>query len=248
MDIKACLQRIRYDGDLREDENTLRNLHRAFLLAVPFENLDIHLGRHIAFTPDAVFSKVVGQNRGGFCYELNSLFCDLLKQIGFDVTFHGARMMRDGHPGVIMGHMVLAVRLNGAIWLVDVGNGKSTREPLRWEGVNDSNAEGVSYHVRQSNNGPVLFETGEDGQWKPRYLIDPEPKRREDFLEVCEWTQTSSESRFTQMRICTLAQPNGRVLLMDNKLTINEADQIHEREIEPAEYTTCLRKYFQMPL
>src|SRR5215831_2539688 len=151
MDVSACLSRIQYDGDrLRSDESTLRDLHRAFLLAVPFENLDIHLGRHIAFTPEAVFRKVVRERRGGFCYELNSLFHDLLKEIGFNVEFHGASMMRDGRPGVRMGHMVLMVQIAGDVWLTDVGNGKSTREPVRLDGKNQSSAEGVDYEVRHT--------------------------------------------------------------------------------------------------
>jgi N-hydroxyarylamine O-acetyltransferase len=248
MNVDACLERIGYSGELRVDEQTLRNLHRAFILAVPFENLDIHLGRHIAFTQEAVFRKVVHDNRGGFCYELNSLFYDLLKSIGFDVTFHGARMMRDGRPGVPMGHMVLAVRIDGRTWLADVGNGKSTREPVCWDGGNETTAEGVHYQIRQEESGLVLFETGEDRQWKPRFLIDPEPKQREHFIHVCEWTQTSKESRFTQVRLCTIAKPNGRVLLMDNKLTVNEADKTEEREVAPDEYSTCLHTYFGVAL
>jgi len=248
MNVQACLDRVRYNGNLKPDESTLRDLQMAFLLAVPFENLDIHLGRHIEFTPESVFTKVVHRRRGGFCYELNSLFHDLLTEIGFDVQFHGARMMRDGRPGVTMGHMVLTVRLNGRTWLADVGNGKSTREPLLLDGGTESSAEGVRYRVRDTDDGPILFETAEDGQWKARFLMDPEPKSRENFINVCEWTQTSSESMFTQRRVCTLARPDGRVLLMNNTLSITSPAGTHEREIPPEEYMACLRSYFGLML
>jgi N-hydroxyarylamine O-acetyltransferase len=244
MDVFACLERIGYDENVKRDEATLRGLQRAFLLSVPFENLDIHMGRHIAFTPEAVFRKVMRQNRGGFCYELNSLFHDLLKEIGFDVQFHGASMMRDGRPGMKMGHMVLLVHINRETWLTDVGNGKSTREPLRLDATTQSSAEGVHYRVHQTEAGPALFETGENGQWKARFLIDPEPKTRESFIEACEWTQTSRDSKFTQQRLCTLARANGRVLLTDNKLTVSEDEKVNEYEIPAKEYVACLRSYF----
>ena len=99
---------------------------------------DIHLGRHIAFTPQAVYSKVVEHHRGGFCYELNTLFHHVLRELGFEVKFHAATMFRDGQPGTPMGHMVLSVRLGGTLWLVDVGNGKFVREPLNFDGSHGS--------------------------------------------------------------------------------------------------------------
>src|SRR5207249_2821365 len=128
--LDAALERIKFEGPTDVSYETLHGLQRAFLLAVPFENLDIHLGKHIEITPAAVYRKVVEQRRGGFCYELNSLFHDLLSDIGFEVIFLGATMMRDGRPGTPMGHMVLKVDIDGESWLADVGNGKSAREPL----------------------------------------------------------------------------------------------------------------------
>src|SRR6185436_1903286 len=88
MDVQACLKRIGYNGSIDVSYETLCNLQRSFLLNVPFENLDIHLGRRIEIDPESVFRKVVNERRGGFCYELNSLFHDLLAELGFDVEFH----------------------------------------------------------------------------------------------------------------------------------------------------------------
>src|SRR5262249_47922468 len=77
-EIPAPLARIGYDGPRAPDVATLRALHEAHLHAVPFENLDIHIGRPIALDQAALFRKIVGERRGGFCYELNGLFAALL--------------------------------------------------------------------------------------------------------------------------------------------------------------------------
>src|SRR6185295_18386444 len=82
----AYLKRINYTGPLNPSAETLRNLHLAHLLAVPFENLDIHLGRPIVLEDAALFDKIVERRRGGFCYELNGLFCWLLRELGFEAS------------------------------------------------------------------------------------------------------------------------------------------------------------------
>lgn len=91
MNVSAYPQRLNYAGPLEPTAGTLRSLHRAHLLAVPFENLDIHLGRPIVLDEAAFFHKIVERQRGGFCYELNGLFAALLRQLGFDVTLLSAR-------------------------------------------------------------------------------------------------------------------------------------------------------------
>ena len=53
---------------------TLRDLHRAHRLAIPYENLDIHLGVPLTLDPERIFAKLVDERRGGWCYEMNGLF------------------------------------------------------------------------------------------------------------------------------------------------------------------------------
>src|SRR5579859_3200412 len=84
--IKSYLRRIHYTGSLEPTYQTLAALQEAHLLAVPFENLDISLGREIILDEAALFHKIVEQRRGGFCYELNGLFASLLRALGFKVT------------------------------------------------------------------------------------------------------------------------------------------------------------------
>jgi len=86
MDVGAYLNRIGFDGAPRQRADTLRALHAAHLETVPFENLDIHLGRPIVLDEAAFFDKIVRRGRGGFCFELNGLFAALLRALGFDVT------------------------------------------------------------------------------------------------------------------------------------------------------------------
>ena len=239
MNVKACLERIRHAGPLGVSLSTLTDLQRTFMLAVPFENLDIHLGRRIEIKSDRVYRKVVENRRGGFCFELNGLFHDLLAEIGFDVKFLAARMVRPGDRCPDFGHMILRVDLQEP-WLVDVGNGKSSREPLRMDGSNETSAEGVRYRVSSS----TVLEKLPGEHWRTRFTFSPIPRNRAEFEEVCHWTQTSPESVFTKNRVCTVARPDGRVTLLNSTLTVADGAAVSDSEISPEALTDCLRTHF----
>ncbi|HMB24424.1 MAG TPA: arylamine N-acetyltransferase, partial [Anaerolineales bacterium] len=110
MDIPLYLARIQYTQPLQPDAQTLRELHLAHMLNVPFENLDIGLKRPIRLSEAALWDKIIVQRRGGFCYELNGLFALLLKEIGFRVTYLNARVYnREGSLGIDFDHLTLLV-------------------------------------------------------------------------------------------------------------------------------------------
>src|SRR5258706_4705129 len=124
LDVRAYLDRIGQRGPTPANETTLRSLHLAHLRTVPFENLDIHLGRDIVLDETRLFDKIVRQKRGGFCYELNGLFAELLGELGFRVTLLSARVVNDGQVGPEFDHLALRVDLDRP-WLCDVGFGDS---------------------------------------------------------------------------------------------------------------------------
>src|SRR3954451_21114082 len=133
IDVSAYLARIGYSGPTEPGPETLRGLHRAHMIAVPFENLDISRGRKIVIDEAAVVHKVIALRRGGFCYELNSAFAALLRALGFEVTLLSARVARaNGGEGPDFDHLALRVNLPEPC-LADVGFGHSFLEPLRIE-------------------------------------------------------------------------------------------------------------------
>ena len=108
------LERIGHGWNVRPDLETLRSLHRAHVEAIPFEALDIQLGSVPSMEPNAIFNKLVGQRRGGWCYEMNGLFGEALQQIGFGVTRVSCGVMRHVGGEERMGtHLALLVRLDG---------------------------------------------------------------------------------------------------------------------------------------
>lgn len=130
MDIAAYCARVDVSGPLPPTAATLRRLHHAHMLAVPFENLDIHWGRPIVLEEARLFEKLVTRRRGGFCYEHNGLFAVVLCELGFTVDLLEARVGENPwEDSLPWDHMTLLVTLEER-WLADVGFGDGFREPL----------------------------------------------------------------------------------------------------------------------
>lgn len=156
MRVKAYLDRINYHGRLDPVLETLRELHLAHLQAVPFENLSIHAAEPIVLEEAALFDKIVGRRRGGFCYELNGLFAWLLRSLGFHVDMLSAGVARpDGEFAPDFGHMTLRVRL-GENWLADVGFGESFSEPLRIENGAEQVQGSRAYRISPGGRHRIL--------------------------------------------------------------------------------------------
>lgn len=228
VDVETYLQRIKYVGEVRPTEATLRSLHRAHMFTVPFENLDIHLGRKIVCDEDRILHKIVNEHRGGFCYELNGAFAALLRRLGFRVTLLSGRVGReDGGYGPEFDHLALHVDLDQP-WLADVGFGEGFLEPLRLDPGMEQAQSGRIYRLTRIDDGFVL-EVMAEGRWKEEYAFTLRPRELQEFAGMCHYHQTSPESHFTHHRICSLATPEGRVTLSDGKLIETRGSSRQER-------------------
>lgn len=246
MDVDKTLARIDYSGPLDVNFEVLRDLQHAWLDAVPFENLDIHAGVPILLDPKRFYRKIVLNRRGGFCYESNTLFHDLLKALGFDVRIIAARMALEERPGPGYSHMALLVTLEQA-YLVDAGNGQSVRDPMPVPGDLITVAEGIQYHVGPCENEHALYYRIPGNAWAPRYIFATTPRNLEDFREMCHYHQSSPESIFTKQRICTMPTPDGRVTLTGTTFSVRYAGSEDKFVAgSAAELEQMLQKYFKI--
>lgn len=236
MDIAAYLDRIAYHDSLEPSARTLTALHRAHLMQVPFENLDIHLGVPIVLDLDRLYRKIVLNRRGGFCYELNGLFAALLAELGFGVTMLSARVVGEAIPlGPEFDHMTLMVNCpadgDAVRWLCDVGFGDSFLSPLRLDDRGDQ-ADGLrAYRLEDAGDHFWLWERDDAGSWNRQYRFTLIPRRLADFAPMCKFQQSSPSSPFTHKRVATRATPDGRVTVRDNRLIVTTRGVRHEDPI-----------------
>jgi len=244
MNIQRYLDRIKYAGPQYPNIDNLVQLHRAHLLAVPFENLSILFGETIQLELQWLYDKIVTRNRGGFCYELNGLFAELLRELGFDVSLLSARVHQSQGEGFgpEFDHLVLQVNLEDR-WLVDVGFGDSFREPLKLDKRDiQVQCEG-SYQIIEYGNY-LLYQRFINKHWHIEYIFSQEPRELTQFKDMCHFHQTSPKSSFPKNLICSIASPDGRISLSGNKLIATSNGERKEKLIKEADFTSTLERYF----
>jgi len=229
--VSSYLARIAYSGPTDPSSETLKQLHRAHLFHVPFENLDIGLKRSIVCDQSRFVHKIVEENRGGFCYEMNGAFAWLLTELGFKATLLSARVGRaDGSFGPEFDHLTLRVDLDEP-WLADVGFGDSFIDPLKLEPGLEQSEDNGTFRISEKDGRYIVERKGPHPDWKTEYAFTMLPRRLEDFAGMCHYHQTSPDSHFTQNKICTLATPDGRITLTQGKLIVTNHGKREEREV-----------------
>lgn len=251
LDLDALFRRIGYAGPLREDLPTLVGLQRAFVLTVPFENLDIRLGRPLRLEVPWLFHKVVVEHRGGFCYELNGLFAAILETIGFRVTRLGVSLRnRDtGSWTSPYAHLGLRVDLEES-WLVDVGLNDAIRAPLGlWPDVTQTDGW-THYRLAQEAAGTWLLAFREPGEpWEARYRFDAVPRALEDFAPACEARQTAPDSLFRTGYLCCRALAEGRVTVTGQRVVVSDRAGRRERTLlDQAAFESALLEHLGLDL
>jgi N-hydroxyarylamine O-acetyltransferase len=248
VDVERYLGRIEYRGSLEPTARTLRDLHRAHLLAVPFENLDILVGREIVLEEEMVIRKIAEERRGGVCYELNGAFCALLRALGFEVSMLSAGVARDeGGFDPPFDHMALLVHLEDR-WLADVGFGDSFREPLLLDERRAQVQNEGAYQLLEADEHLIL-QRSEGDLWKPQYRFTLEPHDFAEFADMCHYHQTSPESPFTQRRTCSRATPEGRITITEKRVITTIGQEKQELDLaNEAEWFAALRQHFGIEL
>lgn len=249
VDVSSYLARIAYSGPTEPTAQTLRALHHAHMLAVPFENLDIALGRKIVLDEDVLLRKIVKLRRGGFCYELNGAFAALLRALEFRVTLLSARVAREnGGEGPEFDHLTLRVDVEEP-WLADVGFGESFLEPLRLQaGIEQADPAG-KFRLVQIGKEFQMQRVDEKAQWKQQYTFSLQSRNLQDFARMCRHHQTSPESSFTHKSICSRATAEGRITLSEMKVITTRDGQREEKLLQSEqERRHALRDLFGIDL
>lgn len=238
MNIEKYLQRINYTQKISITLETLNALQEAHLRTIPFENLDIHYNKKIKLDINAIFDKIIQNNRGGFCYELNGLFFQLLKDLGFEAKMISARVYKEGDSndknnyGEEYDHLAIIVTLQNKEFLVDVGFGKFSLHPLPIE----------SNQIHKDPLGEFVFDKLNEEYFRinevkndkviPQYIFTKQSRNLEEFEKMCLFHQTSSASHFTKKKIISLLKKDKRITLTDNQLKISQGNSSEEMNFD----------------
>ena len=240
--------RINYQGPTTPELSTLKAIHGLHPAHIPFENIDVLLDRGISLELDNIQQKLIGNQRGGYCFEHNALFMEVLKQLGFEVESLMARNVWRQPDNMPLGprtHQVLRVRIEGEWWLADVGfGGLVLTDPLRMETSDEQQGQHEAFRILTHDHGWMLQVNVQD-QWENLYDIASQPQEPIE-MEVANWfTSASPNSKFRHNLMMARATPDTRYALLNNRLTVRPRNGAPEqRELNPEQLAAALQECF----
>ena len=250
MQISEYLARI---GLSTSPPPTLAGLHLLqdhHMRHVAFENLDILLGRPLNLSTGALFEKIVTRRRGGYCFELNSLYASLLGEAGFKPVPMLARVwLRDPVDTPPRTHLVNRVTIGGADWISDVGfGGRAARVPLQIkDGYEVDDGDGAIRIIADEIFGYRVqrFQTGVSSN---QYTVETAPAHMSDILAGNHWTENHPESHFRHGIGVGRFTPEGRTSFYGGVFTHRGAETKTQPVTGLANVTELLEQSFGLKL
>lgn len=238
IDLDAYLRRIGLGSSPAADLRGLEAVHEAHCAAIPFENLDILLGRPISLDLRAVQDKLVTRRRGGYCFEQNTLFAAALEALGFRLTRLSARVranMTELRPRT---HMLLRVDLPEGAFVADVGfGGDGLVLPVPLEGDHEvfAGERGMSgalgHRVVQEGAEARVLQASVDGEWHDLYTFTLEPQYAVDYEMANHFTSTYPRSPFVRSLTAQRARRHRRAILRNRDLVVRDAGGVRASSI-----------------
>lgn len=238
--LESYLKRIGYQGSLERNAETLTKLMRAQLFSVAFENLDVQAGKIVSLVPEQIVDKIVGQGRGGYCYEVNGLFAMALQALGFSYKFIACRPMfyPVRRPKT---HMVLLVEADGDEWICDLGFGSyGIRAPIALSSLEQIQQQDFDqFRLTTEQSGAYVVQAMVDGQWLSQFGFEPYASEWVDFMPANYLNSTHPDTIFVQKLLVIKHHEQGRDILLGDQLKQIRADgtQIQQLSFEQREET-----------
>ena len=247
--VEKYLKRIGYTGNPAVNFETLSELQYRHLLSVPYENLDILNGIPLSLQIDDLFEKIVIRHRGGYCFELNTLFNHLLKEIGFKTTTYISRFLLGEKSIPMRRHRVMKVDIDNTSYLADVGVGSEVPvRPLKLCEGYEENVRGILYKLtKEPFFGWVLsFYNSRDGknEWERLYSFTEEEQLEVDFIQPDFYCQYHPDSIFRVQRMVAVRTESGKNSIDGSVFKILSNGTLVSTNFEETDLKNILKEYF----
>ncbi|MEO8133329.1 MAG: arylamine N-acetyltransferase [Betaproteobacteria bacterium] len=250
--LDAYLERIQWGGPVAPTFATLAALLRAHMTRIPFENLDVLLGRPVRLDLDSLQQKLIDSRRGGYCFEHATLFAAVLVRFGFAIRTHSARVTvtapRTEMPRT---HMLLTVALPEGIFIADPGfGGLAPIMPVPLVERADAAAEDESAtHWMVKSDDHWILRTRTPDKLVDCWATMLEEDYPVDFTMANHYVSTHPSSSFANRMLLRAITGEGSVSVMNRDVTVRRGEVSETTKLaDRAALRAVLAKHFGFDL
>jgi len=259
MRLHDYLRRVGVEPGLPPTADTLRRLHIAHREAFLFDNVAIQTGGTISVALDAIERKFIDKGCGGYCFEHNTLFAGVLRELGFDPVTLLGRVRRGPPERWARTHMVLKVPADGEVWLADVGfGGVGLLEPIALRDGTVAEQAGLTYALRRdgcvwvlSMRDPSLIQQSSHDtilSMADLYEFSEDPQTAGDVEVANHFTSTHPDSVFRRTLTIQRSTRDGRLVLRGDTLTRYTGGRAIDEPVAPERVRDVARELFGVEL
>ncbi len=244
--LEEYFSRIGYKNGRECTLENLKEMMRCQLYTIPFENVDVwHYKKIVSLEPAHIVEKLVHTHRGGYCYELNGLFCMALESLGYEYEMLAARPRYNYTSRRPRTHMVLLVHCEGEEYLCDLGfGGYGLRAPINLKDLGVQVPQNVDKFMLVKEGEEFVLQVLLEGKFADLYSFTLEPQEWVDYSIANYFNSTSKETVFTNKKIAILQKEGVRLFLIDEELKSLYPDRVEKSSVQESEYFTILRECF----
>ncbi len=225
------LRKIGYTEPVELDGRTLQRLQIAHLKNIPYENLDILNHVPLALDAESLFNKMILRPRGGYCFELNGLYSNLLKSLGFDVTNLAGRFIDEDEALQMRRHRILKVKTMDGTYICDVGiRNECSRMALKFvDGLIQD--DGISEYKLLPDDffGHILWQKEKGKSWKKCYGFTQEPQSDIDYVMPSFFCEKHPGSPFIGFKKISIFTDTSNINIVRDDLIFYENAGIAKR-------------------
>lgn len=237
----------------REEENAtdrLKRLHRCQSLSIPFEDLDPYCGIPVSLSYNDIHEKIIKGRRGGYCFELNRMFCELLEASGYEVGRILCRPYSSLGEKLALTHRLTTVPIDDTLWLADVGyGGNGIVEPLEFAvGKIQDQMGGRRFRIMQEAETDYVVQAEIKGRFENAIAFSFLYAVEDDFEMINYYTSTCPDSRFVNILMCMLPTETGRYTIRDARFKIENGGKRTELQLTSDNIDEILSHYYGIEL
>ncbi len=250
--LDAYFDRIAWTGGTEPTLETLAGVLEAHTAAVPFENLDVLLGRPIRLDIAGLDRKLVRARRGGYCFEQATWFAAVLETLGFAPVRHAARVVLGGsRETAARSHMFLTTETGGRRFVVDPGfGGFSARAPVPLADGNGGTFHRDAHRIARDRGAWELrAKRASDDTEIAGWVSTLEEENPIDFVVANHYISTHPDSTFVNSLMLNAMTDDGRVSVLNRDVTIvRDGAVTTARLADRADLRALVAEYFGFDL
>lgn len=230
-EIAQYLSRIKFDN-FNSNLEGLTKLQEHHMEHIPFENLDVVVGRDIALNYNHLFDKIIIKNRGGYCFELNTLYAELLKSLGFASKPVLGRVWLSNPKNLPpRNHLAHIVELEGRTYITDVGfGGLISSIPLDINVSSPMNDKDGMVRVSPFGDHQYMIQRHDEKEWTNLYSFENIEISKEDIEISNYYMSKHPNSHFYHHKFAGKSTKEGRIGLFNNKLSLRKGIKVVDKK------------------